>query len=106
MTVQGNGQPKIYRVSQLGRAKQAFKRHYDQAKLRGKGPAFLSALRHIYQRLRNDPHGFGEPMYRLPAIKMLVCTGAYLPVVVDFGIHETEPMVIIRDVRFLESHDH
>ena len=74
MTVQGNGQPKVYRVSQLGPAKQALKWNYEQAKVRGEGSAFLTALRHIYQRLRNDPHGFGEPMYRLPAIKMLVCT--------------------------------
>jgi hypothetical protein len=36
---------------------------------------------------------------------MLVCTGVFLPVAVDFGIHETEPVVTIRDVRFLESHD-
>jgi hypothetical protein len=105
MTVQGNGQPKVYRVSQLGSAKQALKWNYEQAKVSGEGSAFLSALRHIYQRLRHDPHGFGEPIYRLPAMKMLVCTGVYLPVVVDFGIHESEPVVIIRNVRFLESHE-
>ena len=98
----GNGKAKVYRVSQLGAAKQALARHYARAKIEGKGAELISALEHVYKRLRLDPHSFGEPKYRLHAMKMLVHLGIHDPLVVEFGIHDTEPLVMIRGVRYLD----
>jgi hypothetical protein len=79
MTVQGNGAPKVYHVSHLGSVKQALRKQYRDAKLQGMGKEYLAALRHIYHRLRHDPHGFGEPLFHLRAVKLLIHTAIHAP---------------------------
>lgn len=101
MNTSGNGRPKTYRVSQIDAAKQALKRHYLHAKSDGRGAAFVAAVEHIYNRLRSAPHDFGEPKYRLHAMKMVTYLAIHHPLVVEFGIHETEPVVVIRSVQYL-----
>jgi len=99
---QGNGQPTVYRVSQLGPVKQALRDDYLRARGEGTGKQYLAAVQHIYQRLRQDPHGFGEPKFNLPAMQMVVHVAIHRPLVVVFGIHEKEPLVVIRSVRYLD----
>src|SRR5688572_8905529 len=101
MNTSGNGQSKAYRVSQLHAAKQSLKRYYLRAKFDGKGAAFVAAVEHIYHRLRSAPHDFGEPKYTLHDMKMVMHLAIHHPLVVEFGIHETEPVVVIRSVRYL-----
>jgi hypothetical protein len=67
----------------------------------GIGPPFVAAFRHIIERLRKDPGTFGEPMYRLPALHLMVRQAVVLPLVVDFAIHETIPLVFIRGFKVL-----
>lgn len=38
----------------------------------GNSERFIQALRALHDRLGKDPNGFGEPLYRLPALKMVV----------------------------------
>ena len=99
---QGNGQPTVYRVSQLGTVKQALRDHYHRAQAEGIGKQYLAAVQHIYQRLRQDPHGFGEPKFNLPAMQMVVHVAIHRPLIVAFGIHQTEPLVVIRSIRYLD----
>ena len=103
MNVQGNGQPRIYRLTHLGPVKQALADQYHRAKLKGNGAKFIAALEHIYNRLRSNPHSLGEPKYPLHALQLVVYLGIHLPVVVEFAIHETEPLVVIRRLMFLET---
>ena len=103
MTAHGNGQPTLYQVTQLGPVPQAIKDQYARAQLDGNGQKFLKAMRHVYQRLRQNPHSFGEPKYPLHAMHMIVYLGMHDQLVVEFGIHETEPLVVVRSVKYLDK---
>jgi hypothetical protein len=102
MTSQGNGrQPLEYAVEMSEKTKATLKQRQQEASEAGTGEAFLSALRLIGERLRKDPLTFGEPLYRLPALKLLVCQGVVPPLLVDYAVHEELPVVFIREVRSL-----
>jgi len=103
MSSQGNGQQKTYRVVQIGPVKKALAQQYERAKVKGQGAAFVAALEHVYNRLRLDPHGFGEPKYTLHAMGAVVYVGIHDPLVVEFGIHKTAPLVMIRSVKYMEG---
>ncbi len=101
MTSRGNGQPVRYEVTLSGAVAAAVKQLHAQAMQAGTGQQFMTALRDIVERLRQDPLGFGEPKYRLPALRLLVCKGIIAPLVVDFAVHEDRPLVFIRGFRLL-----
>jgi hypothetical protein len=101
MTTQGDGQPVRYDVTLSGAARAILEQLSAQARQAGTGPQFLAALREIGERLRKDPLGFGEPRYRLPALRLLVCKGIVAPLVVDFAVHEDRPLVFIRGFQLL-----
>ncbi|HJT76461.1 MAG TPA: hypothetical protein VJ739_04595 [Gemmataceae bacterium] len=101
MTSQGNGQPARYRVILSGVTRTALAQLSSKARQEGAGQEFLAAVREIGRRLRNDPLGFGEPRYRLPALRLLVCEGMIAPLVVNFAVHEDRPLVFIRGFRLL-----
>ena len=103
MSSQGNGQPKTFRVTQAGSVKQALTQEYALAKSRGDGAAFIAALEQIYHRLRVNPHSFGEPKYALRGMKATMYSAIQRPLVVGFAIHDTEPIVMIRSIQYLEK---
>jgi len=61
----------------------------------------LTALRRIYERLEQDPDSIGEPLYRLPGLRMRVRTVVVAPLVVDYAVSEDRPLVFIKLVRLL-----
>jgi hypothetical protein len=74
---------------------------HDDAIQAGTGQRFLAAFRAIVARLHRDPRVFGEPLYRLPALRLEIRKAAVLPLVVDYGVHEDRPLVFIRGIRVL-----
>jgi hypothetical protein len=101
MSSPGNGQAVPYDVRMSAQSKEALKRFHRRAIELDIGHALLDALRGIVERLRTDPLTFGEPMYRLPSIRMGVRHGAIFPLYVDYAVHEEKPLVFIRGFRFL-----
>ena len=77
------------------------KRIQRQAKQEGRGQEVLAAIRHIWRRLTDDPAEFGEPLYRLPALRLEVRHGAVGPLLIHFAIHEVRPLVFIKLVTLL-----
>jgi hypothetical protein len=102
MTSHGNGQRQVHRVTHVGPVKKALVQEYRRAKLKGKGEAFIAALEHVYNRLRHDPHSFGEPKFPLHAMNATVYVGIHGPLAVGYALHNTEPLVMIRSVQYLE----
>jgi hypothetical protein len=101
MSTQGDGQPVLYEVI-IAQKDQAFlKERHREAAEAGQGQAFLAALRQIYERLRKDPLNLGEPLYRLPALKLIVCQAVVSPLLVDFAVHEERPLVFIRGFKLV-----
>jgi hypothetical protein len=39
---------------------------------------------------------FGEPLYRLPALQLVVCHAVLDVLVIDFAVHEERRLVFIR----------
>lgn len=48
-----------------------------------------------------DPSEFGEPLYRLPALKIQVRTSIVPPLAIHFGVCEERPLVFIKGVQKL-----
>jgi hypothetical protein len=44
---------------------------------------------------------FGEPLYRLPALRLLVRHAMVAPLVVDYAVYEERPVVFIRGFKVL-----
>jgi hypothetical protein len=76
-----------------------------RAKREGRGQQVLEAIRRIRRRLTNDPMAFGEPLYRLPAMRLQVRHVAVGPLLVYFGVHEDRPVVFIKAVNLLPEQD-
>jgi hypothetical protein len=96
MTTQGNGHSAPYTATMSQQTKAVLKSLHAQAVGAGTGQRFVAALRQIIQRLRSDPMTFGEPLYHLPALKLVVRQGIIAPLVVDYAVHEEKPHVCIR----------
>jgi hypothetical protein len=59
------------------------------------------AFRQIVERLQLDPTEFGEPCYRLSALRMQVRTVVVRPLAVDFAVCEDHPLVFIKGATLL-----
>jgi hypothetical protein len=94
-----------YQVHNSQAIAQAFLRLQDQASVEGRGPELLQAAHIVYQRLRKDPTEFGEPLYRLPTLRMQVRCALIRPLYVDFAVCEDRPLVFIKAVKLLSKED-
>jgi hypothetical protein len=101
MSAPGNGQSRSFVVRMSAETRGIIRRLHAEAVQLGNRQRFLSAFREIVRRLSRDPLIFGEPLYRLPAIRLLVPQGGVLPLMVVYGVHEDQPLVLIRDFKAL-----
>jgi hypothetical protein len=76
---------------------------HRRASLEGRGSGVTRAFRQIVEQLRQNPNDFGEPLFRLPALRLAVRTGSIRPLVVHFGVSEDHALVFIRLVRLLSA---
>jgi hypothetical protein len=101
MTLQGNGQPLFHEVRFAGQAKAEVVELHRKAAEQGRGHIFLDALRGIYHWLRNDPEQFGEPLYRLPALQLVVYHAVASDLIVDYAVHRERRLVFLKGIRRL-----
>jgi hypothetical protein len=101
MTTQGNGQRVPYNVHMSAQNAAELKQQHLDAAQQGWGQQFVSTVRQIVERLRNDPLEFGEPLYRLPSLKLQVRQAVMARLVVTYAIHEERPLVFIRGFKVL-----
>jgi hypothetical protein len=101
MTPQGNGPQRLYDVRMSEQTRSTLEQLHLRARAAGRNKHFLSALRRIIERLQKEPLTLGEPLYRLPALGLLVCQAVVDFVVVDYAVHDQKPLVFIRGFRLL-----
>jgi hypothetical protein len=101
MNLSGNGQGGPYSVSMSAKTRETLKVLHRQAIQNGTGHQFLSAFRRIVERLRNDPQVFGEPLYQLAALQLQIRQAVILPLVIEYAVHEQQPLVFIRVLKVL-----
>ena len=78
-----------------------FKQIQKRAKEEGRGEQVLLASHHALHQLSYDPTEFGEPLYRLPAMRLRVRHAAVGPLVIHFAVHDQMPLVFIKGVSIL-----
>jgi hypothetical protein len=61
------------------------------------------AIKRIQHQLTHDPLGFGEPLYRLPNMKLEVRLGIVPPLAVQYAVHQEQPFVYLKVVTPLAS---
>jgi hypothetical protein len=94
-----------FQVHLSGAIAQRLRQVQHQANLEGRGLEALSAFREMVRRLRRDPMDVGEPLYRLPALRMQVRQVAIRPLFIDFAVCEDRPLVILRGVTLLSRRE-
>jgi hypothetical protein len=96
MTPHKNGEPIRYKIEMAVSAKKQLLAMHRKRAEAGTGTAVVAAFRKIIERLQTDPLVFGELSYRLPALQLQVRQGGIRPLVVNYAVHETQPLVFIR----------
>ena|SRR5947207_3200954 len=100
MAQSSNGS-KHHEVHLSGKLAQEIHAIQQQASIEGRGEAVLTAFRQIVEKLEKDPTDFGEPLYRLPALRMQIRHGVILPLFIDYGVCEDRPLVFLRRMTLL-----
>jgi hypothetical protein len=93
----------LFTVHYSGAVGKALRRIQRQASEEGRGEEFLHALRTIRQHLTHDPLQFGEPLYRLPSMRLQVQCGSVRPLVVDYAVYQDRAQVFIKGFRLLPA---
>ena len=91
-----NGGTRHYRVQFTASTSARLKELVKKAIGIGLGQKALSAAKAIIRHLQSRPTEFGEPLYRLPALKLQVRVGIVRPLVVHYAVHEEKPLVFIK----------
>lgn len=93
----GKHQPR-YSLGAIGAAQIQLTAILEKAAADGTQIAATKALDVIEARLRTDPTTFGEPLYHLRKAKMIIRCVAVIPLYVEYGVHDEQPVVVIRRV--------
>jgi hypothetical protein len=94
-----------FRVVLSASIAQGIRQLQRQASREGRGEEFLAAIRKLVDQLAHDPNEFGEPLYRLPGLRLRVRCAAIAPLGVHFAVHEELPFVVISSVKLMAQRD-
>ncbi len=100
MTSPGNGR-RLFQISFSDVIAEDIRQLQRRASREGRGEEFLLALRAVVDFLQKNPNDFGEPLYRLTAVRMMVRCSVIRPLSIDFAVCEDRPIVFIKAVRLL-----
>ncbi len=93
----GHPAPK-YSVSLTGRANAELVQIGQDATSFKLGKRIRNAYRRILARLESDAAEFGEPLYHIQSMRMTIRCAMITPLYIVYGIHDIQPIVVIRRV--------
>lgn len=103
---QSNGRhPSEYSIGVTGNANAELLAITRDAKDDSRGDRVEEAYVAILARLKFDPVTFGEPLYRVQKMSMTIRCAVIMPLYLEYGVHDTRPVVVIRRVVALSSRD-
>lgn len=91
-----------FRLSMSPMTAERIRRLSDLAAADHQMDAFITALRHIDSRLRNDPLNFGEELFDLRQYPATVKLAVRLPIAIEFGVFPEQRIVLIRSFDYLK----
>jgi hypothetical protein len=92
-----NGQH--YRLDHTTATKEQIRFIAESVRKAGKLSQFIDILKKATHLLKNDPHGWGDPVRHTKGTDGVVCHGILRPVVFHFVIFEKVCSVLLYDVR-------
>jgi hypothetical protein len=92
----------LFKVVYLKSVREKTQASYRRFRRKGLQRSFVTAAATIDKELRSDPRGFGDPCYSIPDLELDIFVRAVHPLLVYYGVHQTEPVVF---VNFLETLD-
>ena len=98
----GNGAPEYEVYCSRAMAK-AIKQLHRKATSERRGPSMLAAFRQAVESLQQNPINLGEPLYRLPALRLQVRTLVIRPIAIDYAICTDRPLVFVKGVKLLSQ---
>ncbi len=87
-----------YHLSFAGRSKEQLNALREQAIRLGIKEDFVSALKQIEQRLSLDPLEWGDPLYQLRYLELLLYRGTHAPLNVIYAVDEARKLVYLTQV--------
>ncbi len=73
-------------------------RHWrERARLVGRESEFVEMVSRVYDRLTNDPLVWGDPLYRLHRLDLLICRGRYRFLQVYYGVDRAKRIVYVKE---------
>jgi len=91
-----------YRLSWMCLAE--LRRLRDRALQLGVGPQLRQALQTITARLADDPLDWGDPLFRLRGLSLLVHLRIHAKLRVVYGVHDTQRVVFVRGIQPVFDH--
>src|SRR6476646_10746550 len=91
-----NGHAPGFTIELTGLARAQLRMIGRHAKYTGAADVIAEAFRQLLRRLSHDPRGLGEPMCHLKPVRMHVYNATVRPLYVEYGVHDEEPVVVIR----------
>jgi hypothetical protein len=99
-----SGEPPPFRVTSSELLRKQLLRWGEVAKRIGLGEEYAAAIRRIYDRLSNDPVGWGDPLFPLRQLKLIVYRGFDPVMYVSYGVHAQERVVFLRSFLLVPGH--
>jgi hypothetical protein len=96
--------PTRYRISLSHAAQLQLAVLNRRASLFGQAARLAQELRHIQEQLATVPTEWGEAKSTLRGMRMLLCVGFHHRLQVRYGVHESQPLVVIREIETLPGH--
>jgi hypothetical protein len=93
----------MFHVDMSGETRRQIKLLFKQATVENRPDAFLAAFKQIIERLEQEPHELGEPLYHLQALQVQIRTAIVLPLSVNFSVSHVHHLVIIRNISLLSN---
>jgi hypothetical protein len=98
----GNG-ARRFEVHCSGAMAETVRTLHRLAARQGRGKAVTNAFQMILHRLERNPYDVGEPVYRLPILRMQVRLVTLGPLSVEFAVCDDRPLIFIKGVRLFSA---
>jgi hypothetical protein len=93
-----------FKVEFSGNQKELVRRLIGKAHVAGYSLQFASELKAIRKKLEHSPRDWGDPLFPLHALQMIVYRGIHERIPVTNGVHDRLPIVFIRDFEPILDH--
>jgi len=94
----------MYHVDLSGETHKRIKALYLKATRENRAEAYIAAFKEIVRRLEHDPDEFGEPLYRLPVLNILIRKAIIIPLAVEYSVSDNHHLVIIKGIKLMDVH--